>query len=82
MFKDLLLFEKDRTALEAFGFYLAYLLLLALLLIHLFCQGQVLVRNHHKKDTLIKPFKTGFLFIKFNIDTISPLPPHLFLCNI
>ena len=31
MFKDLLLFEKDRTALEAFGFYLAYLLLLSLL---------------------------------------------------
>ena len=31
MFKDLLLFEKDRTPKEALGFYLAYLLLTALL---------------------------------------------------
>ena len=31
MFKDLLLFEKVRTPKEAIGFYLAYLLLLALL---------------------------------------------------
>ena len=30
MFKDLLLFEKDRTPKEALGFYLAYLLLAAL----------------------------------------------------
>ena len=31
MFKDLLLFEKERTPKEALGFYLAYLLLTALL---------------------------------------------------
>ena len=31
MFKDLLVFEKDRTPKEALGFYLAYLLLAALL---------------------------------------------------
>ncbi|MEC7865298.1 MAG: hypothetical protein VYD02_00120 [Pseudomonadota bacterium] len=31
MFKDLLLFEKERTPQEALGFYLAYLLLLLLL---------------------------------------------------
>ena len=31
MFKDLLLFEKERTPKEALGFYLAYLLLAALL---------------------------------------------------
>ena len=31
MFKDLLLFEKERTPKEALGFYLAYLLLIALL---------------------------------------------------
>lgn len=29
MFKDLFLLEKDRTPLEAFGFYLCYLVLLA-----------------------------------------------------
>ena len=31
MFKDLLLLEKERTPKEALGFYLAYLLLIALL---------------------------------------------------
>lgn len=30
MFKDLFLLEKDRTPLEAFGFYLCYLVMLAL----------------------------------------------------